>query len=114
MGKLREMARAESPDLLGEDLEEYGAPAAFYSNQSGILGQVRWGGIIPLEVLIDKLNLKLQFVGEESRDFDFRSAYSQWTYRYQVVESIGPPELKNDTIVESRSDSSGKNGKRRR
>lgn len=100
MGTLQEMRGAESPDLLGEDLEEFGAPAAFYSNQGGLLGQVRFRGVIPLEVLIDRLNIKLQFVGEESGDFDFRTAYSKWEYRYQIVETLGP----TDTVIEERTD----------
>lgn len=91
-GRREDMRGAESPDLLSEDLEEFAAPAAFYSNMSGLLGQVRFRGVVPLENLIDKLNVQLQFAGEESRDFDFRNAYASWEYRYQVIESLGPAD----------------------
>lgn len=96
------MRGAESPDLLSEDLEQFAAPAAFYSNQSGLLGRVRFKGVVGLEILIDKLNLVLQFTGEETRDFDFRNVYENWEYRYQVIETIGP----TDRVIEERRDHS--------
>lgn len=101
-GNLRDMRGAESPDLLSEDLEQFAAPAAFYSNQSGLLGRVRFKGVVGLEILIDKLNLVLQFTGEETRDFDFRNVYENWEYRYQVIETIGP----TDRVIEERRDHS--------
>lgn len=101
MGRREEMKGAESPDLLSEDLEEFAAPAAFYSNQSGLLGRVRWRGVRPLDALFDELNSKLQFAGEESADFDFRLVYSSWEYRYQVIETLGP----TDRIITEVNDS---------
>lgn len=77
--------------MLEEDLEEdiAAAPAAFYSNQSGLLGKVRWRGIKILDEILESLNIKLQFRGEEIEGFDFRDIYSRWEYRYQVIETIG-------------------------
>lgn len=89
VGALADMRQVESPDLLNEDLEDFNAPAAFYSNQSGILGQARWNGIVPLDVLIERLNDQLQFSGEGSKRFDFREVYPHWEYRYQVTEVLG-------------------------
>ena len=80
----------ESPQLLFDDVEEIGAPAAFYSNHGAILGQVRWDGIVPLETLIRRLNGALQYLGEETRGFDFREAYPSWSYGYRVIEFLGP------------------------
>lgn len=103
-GTLKGMQGAKSPDLIREDLEDDAAPSAFYSNQSGILGRVKWDGIIPLESLIDNLNFKLQFAGEESKSFDFRKAYRSWSYRYQVIERLG----QLDRIILEYRDSSGR------
>lgn len=86
---LEDLRNAKSPDLLSDDLEEYAAPAAFYSNQSGLLGRVKWQGIVPLEQLIEDLNIALQFAGEEMEAFDFRDAYEVWEYKYQVIEQVG-------------------------
>lgn len=110
MGTMGTAADLKDPylsNLLTEDLEEFSAPAQFYSNQSGLLGQVRWKGNIPLEILIDKLNVQLQYIGDESPDFDFRSAYWRWSYKYQVIESLGP----TDRVVFSSEDSKPKRGR---
>jgi len=80
---------AESPDLLGGDLAGYAAPAAFYSNQSGILGAVKFAGVVSLGELIGRLNQALQFAGEEAPSFDFMTAYDSWEYSYQIVGEIG-------------------------
>lgn len=103
MGTMGSAADLKDPylqNLLEDNLEEFGAPAQFYSNQGGLLGQVKFAGRVPLEVLIDRLNLALQFVGEESRDFDFRIAYRRWSYRYQIIETLGP----TDHVIEEASD----------
>lgn len=84
--------KGKSPDVFRETLEDLGAPGAFYSNQSGLLGRVKWEGIVPLETLFDELNLKLQFIGEETAGFDFRLAYREWSYKYQVIETLGPTD----------------------
>lgn len=101
---VKDFARnVKSPDLLqdyeSED-EGYAVPGAFFSNQGSLLGRVKWNGIIPLETLIGRLNFQLQFLGEEANDFDFRQAYSSWSYKYQVIESIGP----TDRVVEFQQD----------
>lgn len=87
-GSLSDLRGQDSPDLLGGDLEDYAAPAAFYSSQSGLLGKVVWEGIVGLDVLIAELNEVLQFTGEEISGFDFRFVYDAWEYEYQVTESI--------------------------
>lgn len=91
----RDEAYARMAAMLDEDIEETPAPAAFYSNQGTILKRVRWPGIKPLDDIIDDLNDKLQFKGEETPDFDFRDIYSRWEYRYQVVETFGGPLAKD-------------------
>lgn len=103
-GELEDL-RGRSPDIVNEVVEEYGAPAAWYSTQ--ILGQVRFKGELALEFLIDELNSKLQFVGEGPADFDFRRDYPQWSYRYQVIEYIGPTER----VVAEASDSRPRRGR---
>jgi hypothetical protein len=101
-GSISDMRGAESPDLLSQDLEDFAAPRAWYSNQGGLLGRVRWQGEIGLEILIDRLNIALQFAGEESGDFDFRVAYPRWEYRYQIIETIGPTSRVLSEIKDSR------------
>lgn len=104
--KDRRMTFADSyaQGLMDEDVESeeegYAIPALFFSNQGGLLGQVKFDGIIPLETLIGRLNLKLQFLGEESPDFDFRIAYPRWEYKYQIIETLGP----TSRIIKSQSD----------
>lgn len=90
-GDLEEL-RGRSPSILQDDIEEIGAPAAWYSTQGGLLGQANFPGIVPLDILLDRLNDSLQFLGEESPNFDFRTAYPRWEYRYHVVETLGPTD----------------------
>lgn len=75
------------------DISETGGfavPALFFSNQGSLLGRVKFSGQVDLDTLITLLNDKLQFIGEESADFDFRRFYSKWEYSYQVIERLGP------------------------
>lgn len=83
------MRDGESPSLLEEDDDRLPIPAAFYSQQSGVLGKVKWQGIVPLDDLVEELNGALQFVGEEISGFDFREAYDYWELTYRVFERIG-------------------------
>lgn len=87
--------------LMEEENEEFAAPKMFFSNQGALLGKVKFKGIVPLNDLIDSLNEKLQFLGEEVKDFDFRTYYTRWSYNYQVVESLGP----TDRIIDESRDS---------
>jgi hypothetical protein len=65
-----------------DDIEvDSNAPGAFYSHH--ILGRIKWPGIVPVEELI----LRLNDVG--GWEGDFRDIYDNWSYEYQVVESIG-------------------------
>lgn len=86
-----EVPKGESPPLLDmiEELDDFAAPAAFYSNNPEYLGRVVWEDFKPLEELIDELNVALQFVGEEVEGFDFRRFYDEWQFVYQIVEKIG-------------------------
>lgn len=92
LGTFANNADVYNRDLIYSDVDEIGAPAAWYSNQGLILGQVKWRGIVALEELLDRLNLALQFAGEEIAGFDFRNVYPVWSFKYQVVEFLGPTE----------------------
>lgn len=95
-----QMQGGDSPSLLNEPLdEESGAPAAFYSNQSLYLGRVKFKGIVSLDTLLDKLNEALQAVGQEVDGFDFMKTYRHWSYKYQVIEHLGP----TDRVIDSDS-----------
>jgi len=89
------IAGADSPKLLEQTAEGAAVPQGFYSNQSSIMGQVRWGGIVPLKTLVEDLNKQLQEYGEEIEGFDFRHFYQTWEYRYYIVERFAG----EDTIV---------------
>jgi hypothetical protein len=90
--------------LMEEDVENfeegYAVPALFFSNQGHLLGRVKFSSEIPLLDLIGMLNDKLQFLGEEAPEFDFRKAYTHWEYKYQVVERIGV----TDTVLVEKHD----------
>lgn len=101
MGDSNDMRMGGSPSILREDIEEQAAPAAFYSNQSGILGKVKWEGRVSLDTIIAELNEHLQYLGEENKGFDFREVYRHWEYRYQVVRFVG----KEQTIEVEKFDS---------
>lgn len=84
--------KGESPSILQDDIDDYeegnyAAPAAFFSQQ--YLRKVKFEGILEVELLIDELNSKLQYVGEEEPDFDFRKVYDYWSYNYEVHEKYG-------------------------
>lgn len=102
-GSRAEMTGRDSPDVLDYDVDEIDAPAAFYSNQSGIMGQVRWEGIVGLSELIARLNARLQYAESRSDGFDFRDEYPVWSYRWHVVEKIGP----TTRVIDEHSDSRG-------
>lgn len=108
IGSLEELGNApkdQSPDLLHEDLEDFTAPAAWYSNQNALFGKVIWkpgdrlplirgvydDGIVPYDDLIRELNLRLQG-GDDDPNFDFRVVYDRWSLRYQVLERFGDGE----------------------
>lgn len=79
--------------LMDEDYEDprvgYAVPGMFFSNQGALLGQVKFSGEVPLEDLLALLNERLQFLGEEAPEFDFRKVYAHWEYSYAVKETIG-------------------------
>ena len=100
VGLLADMRDADSPDLLGDELPDFPAPRAFYSQQSDLLGKVKWQGVKPLGELIGELNNALQFVGEEVDGFDFRTVYDQWEFRYQIAENVGGPEGVTTIIID--------------
>lgn len=85
-----------------ETNEEFAAPTMFFSQEGLLLGQVKFKGIVTLDTMIDDLNDKLQFSGEGSADFDFRTAYPRWSYEYQVVETIGVTSRVIDSARDSR------------
>lgn len=86
-------------NLFWGEVEEFGVPAQFYSHHGLFLGQIRWEGRVPLDTLISRLNGTLQFRGAETVGFDFRNTYPRWSYKYQVVEKIGP-ERRILTLIE--------------
>ena len=63
---------------------------SFFSNQPGVLGQVKFNGRIDVDEMIGMLNDALQPRGERTEGFDFRNVYPQWRYKWQVVETLGP------------------------
>lgn len=92
MGRdLAKMRGGPSPTLLEEDFtdDEITWPGAFYSSESGLLGRVKWEGVMPLEAIIDELNMRLQVFGAFDPNFDFRLVYSQWEYKYEIFAHIG-------------------------
>lgn len=103
-GKGFTFADSYKAGLMDEDVENYdegyAVPALFFSNQGHLLGRVKFKGRMPLLDLIEMLNDKLQYLGEESPEFDFRKAYPKWEYKYQIVETIGP----TSTVLEERND----------
>lgn len=90
--------------LMDEDVENfdegYAVPALFFSNQGHLLGRVKFNGEMALTDLLEMLNDKLQYLGEESPEFDFRKAYPHWEYKWQVVEHIGV----TDTVLKEKHD----------
>lgn len=92
-GKGFNFADSYKAGLMDEDVENYdegyAMPALFFSSQGHLLGRVKFKGRMPLLDLIEMLNDKLQYLGEESPEFDFRKAYPKWEYKYQIVETIG-------------------------
>jgi len=76
-------------ELFFEALPEFPAMSSWFSNQSGLFGQVKFEGDIPADEMLSMLNQRLQFRGEEFEGFDFREVYPQWRYKYQVVEFLG-------------------------
>lgn len=94
-----DISGAESPDILNEDMDDFAAPRAFYSNQGALLGRVKFDGVVELEDLIEQLNDRLQFFGEEREDFDFRAVYARWDYKYQVIATRGPTD---EIVVQKR------------
>ncbi|MHB1059783.1 MAG: hypothetical protein ACYC0F_18060 [Rhodanobacter sp.] len=116
MGGLKDLSDPYNRGLLDEDLEDFAAPAQFYSNQGTVLGRVKWTGIVPPEDLIAELNLKLQYEGEEIPGFDFRDVYSRWDYTYQIVESIGgvPTRIYRQRDYYPKRGRGKKGGKKRR
>lgn len=97
----RDLHTYKSDDLIFDtdvenEEEGYAVPGIFYSNQGHILGQVKFDGIIPVEDLIAMCNDKIQFLGEEAPEFDFRRAYSHWEWKWEIREQIGPTTTKID------------------
>lgn len=103
-GKGISFADSYKRGLMEEDVENYdegyAVPALFFSNQGHLLGRVKFTGEIPLLDLIGMLNDKLQYLGEEAPEFDFRKAYTRWEYKWQVVETIGP----TSTVLKEKHD----------
>lgn len=100
MMDLEEMrSSADSPPLLLEVDEELPIRKAFYSKENQVLGQVKRKGVVPLGRWIRDLNVALQFVNEEMEGFDFRLAYDEWEYTYQVIETIGGIDIERIRIV---------------
>lgn len=85
-GSFKDLYREFGADSIAEEIS---APTIWFSNQSALLGQVRFDGVVPLDVLFARLNSGLQFVGEETPHFDFRREYSTWSWKYQVEERVG-------------------------
>jgi len=83
MGAFKAGRMGESPTLMLE-MDELGfdVPDVFYSQ--AITGRVKFDGIVSLEYVINHLNSRAPWDGE-----DFRDIYPRWEYTYRIVESIG-------------------------
>lgn len=84
MESLAELKGGDSPQIVNDFMEheDYDIPSAFYSHT--YLGKVKWDGIRDRELIIDELNFKAPWSGN-----DFRAIYAKWEYVYRVVESVG-------------------------
>lgn len=93
---------SNNANLLAKQLWRQAEP---YTKINGPLGEagIEFGGKVPFEVLINKLNEVLNLNGDGT---DFRTAFNYWSYRYEVSYSVKTETGLYNVIVESFGDES--------